>query len=42
MQHPKVKNSNSLKENLKEKEKLVATPRWAPDKKTDWQTDYQS
>jgi hypothetical protein len=35
----KITNSNCLKENLKEKEKLVASPRWAPDTRTDWPTD---
>jgi hypothetical protein len=29
-------------ENLKEKEKLVAGPKWAPDTKTDWPTACQS
>jgi hypothetical protein len=28
--------------NFKEKEKLVAGPRWAPDTKTDWPTDCRS
>jgi hypothetical protein len=32
----KITNRNCLKENLKEKEKLVAGPRWALDSKTDW------
>jgi hypothetical protein len=32
-------NSNCLKENLKEIEKLVAGPRWTPDTKTDWPTN---
>jgi hypothetical protein len=27
------------KENIKEKEKLVAGPRWGPDTKTDWPSD---
>jgi hypothetical protein len=31
-----ITNSNCLQENLKEIEKLVAGPRWAPDTKTDW------
>jgi hypothetical protein len=31
----KITNRNCLKENLKEKEKLVAGPRWAPDTRTD-------
>jgi hypothetical protein len=31
-----------LSEKLKEKEKLVAGPRWAPDTKTDWPTDCRS
>jgi hypothetical protein len=30
------------KENFKEKEKLVAGPRWVPDTKTDWPTDCRS
>jgi hypothetical protein len=30
----KITNNNFLKENLKEKEKLVVGPRWAPDTKT--------
>jgi hypothetical protein len=34
----KLTNRNCLKENLKENEKLVAGPRWAPDTKTDWPT----
>jgi hypothetical protein len=34
-----ITNSNCLQENLKEKEKLVAGPRWAPDAKTNWRTD---
>jgi hypothetical protein len=38
----KVPNRNCLNEKLKEKEKLVADPRWAPDTKTDWPTDYLS
>jgi hypothetical protein len=28
--------------NFKEKEKLVKGPRWAPDTKTDWPTDFRS
>jgi hypothetical protein len=32
----KITNSNCLKENLKEKEKLVAGPGWAPDRLADW------
>jgi hypothetical protein len=39
--HDKITNSNCLKENLKEKEKLVAGPRWVPNTKTDWPTDCQ-
>jgi dipeptidyl aminopeptidase/acylaminoacyl peptidase len=31
----KITNRNSLKENVKEEEKLVAGPRWAPDTKTE-------
>jgi hypothetical protein len=27
--------------NFREKEKLVPGPRWAPDTKTDWPTDYR-
>jgi hypothetical protein len=38
----KIINRNCLKENLKEKEKLVTGPRWAPDAKTDWPTDCRS
>jgi hypothetical protein len=38
----KMTNRNCLKENLKEKEKLVVGPRWAPDTKTDWPTDCRS
>jgi hypothetical protein len=30
------------KGNFKEKEKLVAGPRWVPDIKTDWPTDCRS
>jgi hypothetical protein len=30
------------KEDFKEKEKLVAGPRWVPDTKTDWSTDCRS
>jgi hypothetical protein len=30
---------NLSKRNFKEKEKLVAGPRWVPDTKTDWPTD---
>jgi hypothetical protein len=37
-----ITNSNCLKEILKEIEKLVAGPRWAPDTKTDWPTDCRS
>jgi hypothetical protein len=33
---------DSLKENLKEKEKLVAGPRWAPVTKIHWSTDCRS
>jgi hypothetical protein len=35
-------NSNCLKENLKEKEKLVVGPKWAPDTKTDLPADCRS
>jgi hypothetical protein len=35
----KITNSQLSKENFKEKEKLVAGPRWVPDIKTDWPTD---
>jgi hypothetical protein len=38
----KITNPQLSKENLKEKEKLVAGLRWAPDTKTDWPTDCQS
>jgi hypothetical protein len=38
----KITNSNCLKENLEEKEKLVAGPRWAPDTMSDWLTDCRS
>jgi hypothetical protein len=38
----KIRNRNCLKENLKEKEKLAADSRWAPDTKTDWPTDCRS
>jgi hypothetical protein len=38
----KITNNNRLKNNLKEKEKLVAGPKWAPDIKTDWPTDCRS
>jgi hypothetical protein len=34
--------SRKSKGNFKEKEKLVTGPRWAPDNKTDWPTDYRS
>jgi hypothetical protein len=37
-----ITNSNCLKENLKEIEKLVAGPRWAPNTKTDLPTDCRS
>jgi hypothetical protein len=30
------------KKNFKEKEKLVAGPRWVPDTKADWPTDCRS
>jgi hypothetical protein len=32
----------TVKQNLKEKEELVAGLRWEPDTKTDWPTDYRS
>jgi hypothetical protein len=32
----KIINPQLSKENFKEKEKLVADPRWVPDTKTDW------
>jgi hypothetical protein len=38
----KLQNSNCLKEKLKQKAKLVAGPRRAPDNKTDWSTDRRS
>jgi hypothetical protein len=37
----KMTNRKLSKENLKEKEKLVVGPRWAPDTKTDCPTDCQ-
>jgi hypothetical protein len=37
-----ITNSNCLKENLKEIEKLVAGPKWASDTKTDWPTNCRS
>jgi hypothetical protein len=36
------KPATVYKENVKEKEKLVAGPRWVPDTKTDWPTDCRS
>jgi hypothetical protein len=38
----KITNSQLSKEKFKEKEKLVAGPRWVPDTKTDWPTDCRS
>jgi hypothetical protein len=38
----KITNSNRLKENLKEKERLVAGARWAPDTMAEWPTDCRS
>jgi hypothetical protein len=38
----KITNPQLSKENFKEKEKLVAGPRWVPDSKTDWPTDCRS
>jgi hypothetical protein len=38
----KITNPQLSKENLKEKGKLVAGPRWTPDTKTDWPTDCRS
>jgi hypothetical protein len=35
----KITNPQLSKGNFKEKEKLVAGPKWAADTKTDWQTD---
>jgi hypothetical protein len=35
-----MKNPQLSKENFKEKEKLVVGPRWVPDTKMDWPTDY--
>jgi hypothetical protein len=35
----KITNPQLSKENVKEKEKLVAGPGWGPDTKTDWPTD---
>jgi hypothetical protein len=40
--HYKITNPQLSKENFKEKEKLVAGPRWVPDTKTDWPTDCRS
>jgi hypothetical protein len=34
--HYKITSQQLSKENLKEREELVASPRWAPDTKTDW------
>jgi hypothetical protein len=34
----KVTKPQMTKENVKEKEKLIAGPGWAPDTKTDWPT----
>jgi hypothetical protein len=36
------KNPQLSEGNFKEKEKLVAGPRWEPDTKTDWPTDRRS
>jgi hypothetical protein len=38
----KITNPQLSKENHKEKEKLIAGPRWAPDTKTDWPTASRS
>jgi hypothetical protein len=38
----KITNRQLSKENFKEKEKLVAGPRWVPDTKTEWSTDCRS
>jgi hypothetical protein len=38
----KITNPQLSKKIFKEKEKLVAGPRWVPDTKTDWPTDYRS
>jgi hypothetical protein len=38
----KITNPQQSKENLKEKEKLVAGPRWGSDTKTDWPIDCRS
>jgi hypothetical protein len=38
----KITNRNCLKENLKQKEKLVAGLKWAPDTMTDRPTDCRS
>jgi hypothetical protein len=38
----KITNPKLSKANFKEKEKLVAGPRWVPDTKTDWPTDCRS
>jgi hypothetical protein len=37
-----ITNRNCLKENIKENEKLVVGPRWAPDTKSDWPIDCRS
>jgi hypothetical protein len=37
-----ITNPQLPKENFKEKEKLVAGPRWVPDTKTDWPIDCRS
>jgi hypothetical protein len=42
MHQPKIKNPQLSKKYFKEKEKLVAGPRWVPDTKTDWSTDCRS
>jgi hypothetical protein len=38
----KITNTQMSEGNFKEKEKLVKSPRWAPDTKTDWPTDCRS
>jgi hypothetical protein len=37
-----ITNNKCLKENLKEIEKLVTGPRWAPDTSTDWPNNCRS
>jgi hypothetical protein len=37
----KITNPQLSEGNFEEKEKLVAGPRWVPDTKTDWPTDFR-